>query len=96
MNATGHPDLLSVVVPTYNEERHIEGNLNMLFTELETIGLFYEVIVVNDGSSDSTQLKLAAYEHPHLRIISLDSNRGKGYAVRKGMGAARGNLLARC
>lgn len=106
------PELsLSVVVPAYNEEYRLPQMLDETLTYLEAraasspAGSFsYEVIVVDDGSSDGTYSaalasQMAVKEQPsrsrggELRVMQLLSNRGKGFAVRAGMLVARGQLL---
>jgi dolichyl-phosphate beta-glucosyltransferase len=83
--------ILSVVVPAWNEEHRLPASLRDILEYLEKQTYSYEVIVVDDGSDDNTvgvtQPLLA--QHPQLRLIEND-HRGKGYAVRTGMLAARG------
>jgi glycosyltransferase involved in cell wall biosynthesis len=86
---------LSVVVPVYNEA----GNAVPLFTEirevLAAIGRPFEIIFVNDGSTDATlaQLREQAAEHHSLRILDLDGNFGEAAALCAGFQAARGELV---
>ncbi|CAE8650193.1 unnamed protein product, partial [Polarella glacialis] len=96
---------LSVIVPAYNEEYRLPQMLDETLTYLESRGgssaFSYEVIVVDDGSSDATYtaaLGSSSSRQPALslgevRVIKLAANRGKGFAVRAGMLAARGQLL---
>ncbi|CAK9071684.1 unnamed protein product [Durusdinium trenchii] len=95
--------VLSVVVPAYNEEYRLPQMLDETLAYLESRGgatsFSYEVIVVDDGSSDGTYAAAlstsrdASLQHGEVRIIKLLVNRGKGFAVRAGMLAARGQLL---
>lgn len=86
---------LSVVVPAYNEEEHIETTVREVYDYLSGFGLAYEIIIVNDGSSDSTLEKSEklACELACVRLISYSPNQGKGYAVRTGMLKASGNRI---
>ena len=88
------PDLLSIIVPVYNEHRTIGAVL----TRLLTIGLptDREIIVVNDGSNDGTREALDALpKQPGLvSITHLPTNRGKGYALRVGLKMSRGTITA--
>ncbi|HYA00353.1 MAG TPA: dolichyl-phosphate beta-glucosyltransferase [Candidatus Binatia bacterium] len=86
--------MLSVVIPAYNEAGRLPETLRVLRGELDEMGETYEVIVVDDGSRDGTAdtaLELAS-GWPRLRVLRLPENRGKGWAVRAGMLAARGDL----
>jgi len=86
--------MLSVVIPAYNEAGRLPETLRALRGELDEMGETYEVIVVDDGSQDGTAdtaLELAS-GWPRLRVLRLPENRGKGWAVRAGMLAARGDL----
>jgi glycosyltransferase involved in cell wall biosynthesis len=87
--------VLSVVVPVHNEA----GNAAPLFTEIRevmtAIGRSFEVIFVNDGSTDATlaQLRTQAAQHQCLRIVDLDGNFGEAAALSAGFQAARGELV---
>jgi dolichyl-phosphate beta-glucosyltransferase len=84
---------LSVIIPAYNEEKKIDGDLEAALAYFERQPYSFEVIAVDDGSSDGTPAKLAEWERRHapkVRAICYQPNRGKGYAVRTGMLAASG------
>ncbi len=86
---------LSVVVPAYNEEQRIGATLARILAYLRDEGARFEVLVVDDGSRDRTRevvSRLAASE-PHLRLIALGKNRGKGMAVRRGVLEATGDRV---
>ena len=89
--------LLSIVVPAYNEERRLPKTLPRIAAFLQAQGYPGEVIVVDDGSGDSTA-KVVADMAAQLPVITLIRNehRGKGYAVKTGMLAARGDYLFLC
>jgi glycosyltransferase involved in cell wall biosynthesis len=65
-----------IIIPTYNNEKTLEGIIS------GTISITKEIIIVNDGSTDSTDDILKKYSF--LKIISYPVNKGKGYAIRKG------------
>ena len=87
---------LSVVIPAFNEERRLHKTLEKVRSYLEHSHITYEIIVVNDGSEDETlnlvkkTISMSASRWANLRLISYPENKGKGYAVKKGMLAARG------
>ena len=86
---------LSVVVPAYNERGCIAASLAAMSAYLDSLALDYEIIVVCDGSQDGTEQIVAelACQHCRLRLISYPCNRGKGFAVRTGITAARGRFV---
>jgi len=90
---TRSPDL-SVVIPAYNEERRLPPTMDRIREFLEQRGSRYEVLLVDDGSSDGTAaiVEAASANWPQLRLLKLDQNRGKGAAVQRGMLSARGAL----
>ena len=89
-----HP-ALSIVIPAYNECARIEGALERVMRCIEDRGWDAEVIVIDDGSNDSTvdvvQHWMALYERLHL--VKNDGNRGKGYSVRNGLLQAAGDIV---
>ncbi len=87
---------LSIVIPAYNEEKRIPQTLEQVMAYLESRRFdFHEVIVVNDGSKDRTAavVKQAAAKWPSLRLLENPGNHGKGYSVRHGMLAAKGEWV---
>lgn len=86
---------LSVIIPAYNEERRLPGTCRRVGEYLQQVGYPYEVILVDDGSTDATPLfvRAIAAEVPAFRGVFLSPNQGKGAAVRAGMLAARGEHL---
>ena len=86
---------LSVVIPAYNEEVNISGTLAEVSDYLRGKSFTYEVIVVDDGSTDATLSRAREFEGrlPELCIIESVPNRGKGYALRKAMLRAVGDHI---
>jgi glycosyltransferase involved in cell wall biosynthesis len=86
---------LSVFFPAYNDAKSLPGLLATTFQTLEQCARDYEVIVVNDGSQDDTAqvLQTLAAQHPRLRIVTHEVNRGYGQALRSGFAAATKDLV---
>jgi len=85
---------LTIIIPAYNEELRLPKTLDAILAYLNARRERAEIIVVDDGSSDSTVEIVKAYakKFPDLRLVSNGSNRGKGYSVRHGMLEARGAI----
>ena len=82
---------ISVVIPAYNESFRISPTLRSVSRRLS--GREFEIIVVDDGSSDSTAQTVRSLGIPEIRTVSYSPNRGKGYAVRRGIGESRGKTI---
>lgn len=82
----------SVVIPAFNEADRLPPYLEEVVGYLEGQGAPWEVIVVDDGSTDATAdvVLAASRAHSHVRLLALGRNHGKGEAVRGGMLAATG------
>jgi len=89
------PIEISVVVPVYNEEGNLPVLIPKLLGVLKGLGPSYEMIFVDDGSSDGSRkiLKEMAYQYPFLRILRLRENRGLSTALVAGMREARGEKI---
>jgi glycosyltransferase involved in cell wall biosynthesis len=82
---------LSILMPVYNEEERIADALK------QALAVDYpceiELVVVDDGSSDSTPELLAAVDDPRLRTVRHEYNQGKGAAIRTAVGLAEGDYM---
>lgn len=83
--------LLSVVVPLYNEEGRV-GNISEIVDYLSSKKISWELILVNDGSTDGTEKIINKFRSDKLKVISYLSNKGKGHAVKQGMLNASGSF----
>jgi dolichyl-phosphate beta-glucosyltransferase len=85
----------SFIIPAYNETARLGSTLDRVLNHIATQRWDAEVLVVNDGSRDSTAdlVRSRAQTHPELRLIENPGNRGKGYSVRNGMLNAKGDVL---
>lgn len=84
-----------MLIPAYNEEQRILPTLLRVRDYYARQPYSYSVTVVSDGSTDRTDAIVAAFagEHPEFHLIAYQPNRGKGYAVRKGMLELEGEVL---
>src|SRR5918999_1198342 len=86
---------MSVIVPAYNEEQAIAGTLVALRERLDESGRPYEILVVDNASTDATVQRAEASGGP-VRVLQNHVNRGKGFSVRRGMLEASGQLRLLC
>lgn len=86
---------LSVIIPAFNEESRLPKTLDSVYGFLSGRGRSFEIVVVDDGSHDNTADVVIEYSknHPEVRLLSYQPNKGKGHAVRVGMLAGKGDLL---
>lgn len=82
---------LSIVIPAYNESARIEASLHKALDYFKEQDYEYEIIVADDGSSDST-VAVAKSIDEKIKVYSLPKNTGKGAAVRMGMLKASGQI----
>lgn len=87
------PRLVSIILPVYNEAENLRVLLPVLRETLETFGVHYEVVVVDDGSTDESGAVLRALARPELRVVRLRRNTGQTAALMAGIRFARGEVL---
>ncbi len=94
ISSHGSRPFLSVVIPAFNEERRLPQTLHDVLEYLARQSYTSEVIVVDDGSCDQTAkiVEELTTRRKELKLIRND-HRGKGYAIRTGVGAARGHIV---
>ena len=87
---------LTIVMPCYNEGTRIYRNIIELATQVEKFCDNFRIIVVNDGSTDDTEQEIqrAKLADSRVGVISYPENRGKGFAVRRGMLSAKSEYVA--
>lgn len=88
--------MLSVIMPAYNEEQCIYENLLSVCEYVSTFHTDYEILLVNDGSTDHTleEAMRARKENFHIKIVTYHINRGKGGAIKEGIEKASGKYIA--
>jgi len=85
---------LSIIIPAYNEEYRITDTVLDIYRTMSAQPFDYEILVVNDGSSDNTVavVESLAKRIPNLSLINNHENRGKGWVIKQGMLKVTGNF----
>jgi glycosyltransferase involved in cell wall biosynthesis len=86
-------ELVSVILPVYNEAENLRVLLPLLFENLEALGLPYEVVVVDDDSTDGTSIVLCELGSSRLRTIRLRRNVGQTAALMAGIRFSKGDVF---
>jgi glycosyltransferase involved in cell wall biosynthesis len=82
---------VSIVLPVHNEVGHVQAELDRITESMNLSGLSYEIIVVDDGSTDGSADLLK--EQKGIRLLEMPINRGSGHARKIGTRAARGEIV---
>ena len=85
----------SIVIPLYNEEQSLEPLFSEILQVMTPLNKRYEIIFVNDGSSDRSLNIIENFQHklPEIvKVISLEQHSGQTYALKKGLGVAQGQI----
>jgi dolichol-phosphate mannosyltransferase len=83
---------LSIIIPAYNEEKtlvFVVENIRKVFIDIP-----YEIIIVDDGSTDATENIAKNMSDSHTHVIRESRNKGKGNAIRRGISVATGDFIA--
>ena len=90
-----HTKMLSIVIPAHNEEKNILQVLNELHDTLTAERIPYEIVVVNDNSSDGTEAVVRSFvrKNPRIRIVNRSMPNGFGRAIRSGLEVATGDVV---
>lgn len=86
---------ISIVIPCYNEGNKLFNNIKKIHKHLSLLGNDFEIIISNDGSTDSTieEVQRIQQEFPNVILVGDGINRGKGYAVKNGMLESTGDIV---
>ncbi|HUU27451.1 MAG TPA: glycosyltransferase [archaeon] len=89
------PPSVSVVIPMYNEGENVRGTVLAVCDQLRRTGRTFELVCVDDGSTDTTREELdkIAREIEEVRVIGYKANCGRGKALREGFSASRGLFI---
>jgi len=85
----------SVIIPMFNEQETIAETIRAVVAEMEGLGVDWELILVNDGSTDGTVdvCRRESERDRRIRVEDYAPNRGRGYALRRGFAAAGGDFV---
>jgi glycosyltransferase involved in cell wall biosynthesis len=85
---------ISAIVPIYNQAAVIASSLSRIRQALSVSNLSFEIVVVNDGSSDNTlaMLEKEKKKDPRIKVITYPQNKGKGYAIKQGVTQSSGDI----
>lgn len=84
--------LISILIPSFNEEKTILNVLNRISKTIDP-SINYEVIVINDGSTDNTLKLLEQNKNLYNQLITYERNYGKGNAIKKGLEVSKGKYI---
>ena len=84
--------LISILIPSFNEEKTILNVLNRISKTIDP-SINYEVVVINDGSTDNTLELLEQNKNLYNQLITYEKNYGKGNAVKKGLEVSKGKYI---
>jgi GT2 family glycosyltransferase len=86
------PTSISVVIPNYNGKHLLEANIPSVYTALQSTKLTYELIVVDDASTDDSVLFIKQL-YPEIKLLKNDVNKGFSPTINKGIFAAKHELV---
>jgi glycosyltransferase involved in cell wall biosynthesis len=84
---------VSIVVPYYNPGGRLRSTVEHMVRVMDESGMSFEIITVSDGSTDGSPFTLAGFPETVVRRMEFETNAGKGYALRAGLGQGRGRYL---
>lgn len=87
--------MISIVCPFYNEEKILEKASGLMLENLESLNDNWELILVDDGSTDTSRdiAKQKEVKTPNLKLVTYNKNQGRGYALKRGIEAANGDII---
>ena len=89
---------LSIVIPAHNASKYLKSTIDLILRQLEPVGITYEILVMENGSTDATcqVAEELAREHPQVRVLSDATHPGKGRAVANGILQSHGTYACFC
>ncbi|MDC0908174.1 glycosyltransferase family 2 protein [Candidatus Pelagibacter ubique] len=89
---TSNNILISILIPSFNEEKTILNILNRISKTIDS-SINYEVVIINDGSTDNTLKLLEQNKNLYNQLITYERNYGKGNAIKKGLEVSKGKYI---
>ena len=83
--------LVSIIIPTYNTEKYIEKCIQSVLEQTYTD---YEIIIVDDCSTDNSMDVVARFKDPRIKVIKNEINRGPSYSRNRGIQLSKGDFIA--
>lgn len=83
--------MLSIIIPCFNEGEKLVNNIEKIINSIKYLEK-YEIICVNDGSTDNTK-EFMKKKIPNVKFVGYKHNKGKGYAIKKGIEIAKGDYI---
>lgn len=84
---------ISVIMPAYNEREHIADSVGNIVMQLDGLGYRYEILVVDDGSTDGTFELVNELNMMNVKVIRFSRNQGKGFALMYGLNHVKGDFI---
>lgn len=94
MKSSNRRQLISLIIPTFKQEKTIESDLKRIQSVLSKLRYDYEIIVVIDGFVDKTFQNAKKVKAKNIIVVGYKNTYGKGYAIRYGMAKAKGDIVA--
>ena len=85
--------MLSIIIPMFNEEKTIFELLESIFLSLQDSEIAFEIVVVNDASTDASKFEVQQLNRIELKLVNLETNMGKGHAVQIGIENSIGDVI---
>ena len=76
---------ISILIPVYNDEKNLIENIDRLLITLRKTNFEFELIIINDGSTDQTLKEIKKIKYKNVRCETYEKNMGKGYAIKRGI-----------
>ncbi len=87
------PLMLSILIPVFNEEQAVENTVNQIHRSLTDAGEDFEILLINDASTDGTARILTALTLPGVKVLTQSINRGYSSSLKVGIRQSTGDVI---